>query len=617
MTVNKKPVTVSEFKYLYNKNNQQQAEPQTLDEYIEMFINYKLKVADAEAAGIDTTQAFLKEYKGYCSDLAAPFLSDTTVNERLRNEAYERMKTNVNVSHIMLPLGKTPEEKYANRQRLDSIRSAILAGADFGEMAVRFSADRSAKRNLGNMGFINAGMLPYPFELMAYSTPVGEISPVFEDAPYGWHIIRVEGTRPNPGEVRVAHILKLTKGLAEDQKPIMKAKIDSIYNVVKNGGNFEDVATAESQDPGSAKQGGVLPWFGPGQMVKEFEVASYELPEGAISEPIETAYGYHIIKKLGQRSLGTKDEVMPKINKSMSNDIRSQMPRQERIKQLREKLNAKLDQKVLDKVNKRIDAAGGCDSILARELAADWTTMATVGGHKVLVSNAAELMPKSKMSAHVAKEEFAKAAEEAVNKAVVDNTVESLSLTDPDYANLVNEYRDGILLFEISNRNVWERSNKDKDGLKAYFESHRDDYKWEKPRYKTIIVSATSDSVANLAQDFLKKNPTEVDSLVTKLRNEFGRNIKVERKIFPQGEDAMVDYLGFGGEKPTNGLGKWTSFFEYEGHMLENPEEYGDVRSQVVNDYQQWLEIEWLQKLHKKYPVKINNKEFKKLQENK
>ncbi|MCF0218337.1 MAG: peptidylprolyl isomerase [Muribaculaceae bacterium] len=617
MTVNGKPVSVSEFKYLYNKNNQQQAEPQSLDEYVDMFVNYKLKVADAEAAGIDTTQAFRKEYAGYCQELAAPYLNDTTINQRLRDEAYERMKTNVNVSHIMMPLGRTPDEKYANRQRLDSIRNCILAGEDFGTLAERFSADRSAKRNKGNMGFVNAGTLPYPFEIVAWTTPVGEISPVFEDAPYGWHIIRVEGTRPNPGEVRASHILKLTRGLSPEQQAQKKAQIDSILTLVKNGGDFEAIATAESEDPGSAKQGGVLPWFGPGQMVKEFEVAAFSLPDNAVSDVIETSYGYHIIKKLGHRDMGSKEEVMPKINKIMTNDVRSQMPRQERVKELRTKLKAKLDPKVVAAVQKKIANKGAYDSIMARELAADWTTMATVGGKKVLVSNAAQLMPKAPMSATAAGEEFAKAADTAVDNAVVDNTIENLSQTDPEYGNLVNEYRDGILLFEISNRNVWDKSNKDREGVKKFFEANRDKYTWDAPRYKTIIVSATSDSVADLAQKYLQLHSVEVDSLVTTLRGEFGRNIKVERKIFPKGEDAVVDYLGFGGEKPTTGLGKWVAFFEYEGHKLNAPEEAGDVRSQVVNDYQQWLEAEWIKELHKKYPVKINDKELKKLKENK
>ena len=278
MTVNGKPVKVSEFTYLYNKNNQQQAEPQTLDEYVDMFVNYRLKVADAEAAGLDTTAAFKKEYDGYCDDLAKPFLTDSTVVEKLSREAYERMKKNVKVSHIMLPIGRTPDERMANRARLDSIRTAILNGADFGDMAVKYSSDRSAQRNRGSMGYVKSGSFPYPFEYAAYNTPVGQISEVIDDAPYGWHIIRVDDVRPDAGEWHARHILKLTRGLDEAAAAAKKAQIDSIYNVLAGGADFAEVAAKESEDPGSARRGGDGGWFGSGRMVPEFENAVPELP---------------------------------------------------------------------------------------------------------------------------------------------------------------------------------------------------------------------------------------------------------------------------------------------------------------------------------------------------
>ncbi len=214
MSINGKDIHRSEFKYLYEKNNLQQMQPQTIDEYVDMFVVYKLKVADAETTGIDTTETFLKEYNGYCADLSRPYMRDSLVEERLVREAYDRMATSRRVSHIMLPVGTTVAEKEANRQRLDSIRTAILNGADFGEMAVKFSADRSAANNRGNMGYINPNMYPYPFEKAAYDTPVGAISEVVDDAPYGLHIIKVSDEKPNPGTVSARHILKMTKGLS-------------------------------------------------------------------------------------------------------------------------------------------------------------------------------------------------------------------------------------------------------------------------------------------------------------------------------------------------------------------------------------------------------------------
>lgn len=616
MNVNGKDVTVSEFEYLYQKNNQQQAQPQTLDEYVDMFVNYKLKVADAEAAGIDTTASFIKEYTGYCDDLAKPFLTDTTVTDRLRHEAYERMKTNRDVSHIMLPIGRTPDERLANRQRLDSIRTAILGGADFGELAVKYSADRSVSRNKGHMGFITAGTLPYPFEAAAYATPVGQISEVIDDAPYGFHIIRVEGERPDQGQVRARHILKLTRGLSEEDTARKKAQIDSIYQVLKSGADFAAVAMKESEDPGSARNGGALPWFGTGQMVKEFEATAFALADSAISEPFATSYGYHIVQKLGHRDLAPYDELKPKIDRAIQGDARAREAGNVRLAELRKSFGAKTDKKGMKRISDIIGANGGLDSTSIAQLKADRSVVATVGDKKVTVSDVAKALPtySAKVSKEAAKGEVDNVLSGLIDNATLEAARHQLATVDPDYANLVNEYRDGILLFDISNRNVWEKSNKDTEGLEEYFRNHRDNYKWDAPRYKGIIVSATSDSVASLAQEWLKANQPGIDSIVPNLRAKFGRNIKVERKIFPKGEDAVVDYIAFGGSKPAP-QGKWTSFFEYQGEVLDAPREAIDVRAAVVNDYQLWLEQQWLDELRKKYNVKINQKELKKLRD--
>lgn len=614
MTVNGKPVKVSEFTYLYNKNNQQQAEPQTLDEYVDMFVNYRLKVADAEAAGLDTTAAFKKEYDGYCDDLAKPFLTDSTVVEKLSREAYERMKKNVKVSHIMLPVGRTPDERMANRARLDSIRTAILNGADFGDMAVKYSSDRSAQRNRGSMGYVKAGSFPYPFEYAAYNTPVGQISEVIDDAPYGWHIIRVDDVRPDAGEWHARHILKLTRGLDEAAAAAKKAQIDSIYNVLAGGADFAEVAAKESEDPGSARRGGDVGWFGSGRMVPEFENAVAGAADGQITKPFATSYGYHIVERLGHRDLADYESMRQNIAAQIGRDSRSAEPRRAKVAQLRSQYGAKLDPKGMAKADALIDKHQGIDSVTMTHLLSDWTTIGVVGGHKVKLSDAAAAMPKydGKVSAAAGKDEFRKAAETALDNATVETARENLAAADENYRNLTKEYRDGILLFDVSNDRVWDRSNKDTKGLEDFFNLHRANYTWDAPRYKGVIVSATNDSIADAAKAYLKANPVGLDSIVAKLRDQFGRNVKVERKLFPKGEDAVIDYVAFGGEKPA-AQGKWTSFFLLEGKLLNAPEEVGDVRSAVVNDYQKYLEQEWLTELKAKYPVVINKKELEKI----
>ena len=612
MTINGKDVRQSEFEYLYHKNNLQQLAPQSIDEYIEMFIVYKLKVADAEAAGLHQTDAFTKEFNGYCAELSRPYLRDSIVEKRLVEEAYARMATSRKVSHIMLPLGSTYDEKEANRMKLDSIRTAIVNGsADFGEMAVRYSSDRSARVNNGSMGYINVNSYPYPFEKTAWETPVGEISPVIEDAPFGFHIIRVEDQRPNPGKVEARHILKLTNGLSEEEGAAKKAQIDSIYNLLANGGDFDAIARAESEDPGSAANGGRLGWFGPGEMVKEFEDAAFGLKDGGISAPFKTAYGYHIVQTLAHRGIGSLAEESERIKAAISRDMRSVMPETERMAQLKAELGVKIDSTGLMQARSRMTGDSPAEQL--RSLQADNSLIATVGNRTISIGDVINYIPSNVLEgANDAFTVLNSGLENKINETVVEETRKNLAENNSEYRNLTNEYRDGILLFEISNRNVWERSASDTEGLQKFFSANRAKYTWDKPHYKGYVIFATNDSIAGEAQKYLAANQVENDSLVSVMRANYGRNIKIEKVVTGKGENAIVDNVAFNGERP-EAPGRWTAWFGYAGRVIDTPEEANDVRGAVASDYQQQLESEWIEALRKKYKVKLNKKALKAL----
>lgn len=612
MTINGKDVRQSEFEYLYHKNNLQQLAPQSIDEYIEMFIVYKLKVADAEAAGLHQTDAFTKEFNGYCAELSRPYLRDSIVEKRLIEEAYARMATSRKVSHIMLPLGSTYDEKEANRMKIDSIRTAIVNGsADFGEMAVRYSSDRSARVNNGSMGYINVNSYPYPFEKTAWETPVGEISPVIEDAPFGFHIIRVEDERPNPGKVEARHILKLTNGLSEEEGTAKKAQIDSIYNLLASGGDFDAIARAESEDPGSAANGGRLGWFGPGEMVKEFEDAAFGLKDGGISAPFKTAYGYHIVQTLAHRGIGSLAEESERIKAAISRDMRTVMPETERMAQLKAELGVKIDSTGLMQARSRMTGDSPAEQL--RSLQADNSLIATVGKRVISIGDVINYIPSNVLEgANDAFTVLNSGLENKINETVVEETRKNLAENNSEYRNLTNEYRDGILLFEISNRNVWERSASDTEGLQKFFSANRAKYTWDKPHYKGYVIFATNDSIAGEAQKYLAANQVENDSLVSVMRANYGRNIKIEKVVTGKGENAIVDNVAFNGERP-EAPGRWTAWFGYAGRVIDTPEEANDVRGTVASDYQQLLESEWIKALRKKYKVKLNKKALKAL----
>lgn len=609
MTVNGKDIKQSEFEYLYNKNNHQQVAPQTIDEYVDMFVVYKLKVADAEAAGLDTTAAFRDEFNGYCNELSAPYLRDSLVEQRLVQEAYDRMSRSRCVSHIMVPLGNTREQREANRARLDSIRTAILNGADFGEMAVKYSSDRSAMRNLGSMGYITANTFPYPFEKAAYDTPMGEISEVFEDAPFGFHIVKVTAERPAVGDVSARHILKLTQGLTPEEAAVKKAQIDSIAVLLKNGADFEALARAESEDPGSARQGGNLGFFGRGVMVPQFEEAAYSLQPGEISEPFATAYGYHIVQTLEYKPLPTLEQARKDIMASMNRDGRAKLPQKEYLEKVRSESGIALSSEVMDKVNATIrEAADNAAALQA--LKEDDSVLASFPGADVKVSDVAKRL--NAMGNADLSLSFEDMAGVCLDEATMKYARASLLSTHTDYRNLVNEYRDGILLFEISNRKVWDRSSTDVEAQKAYFAAHRSDYTWDAPRFKGYVVFATSDSVASEAKGYLASNVVSADSLAHAMSTRFGRDVKVERVLTAKGENGIIDQIAFGGEK-AQPVGKWVAWFPYAYKVLESPEEAADVKAALTTDLQQQLEADWVKELRAKYKVKVNKKAIKKL----
>lgn len=614
MTINGKKIPLSEFQYLYNKNNTQQSEKQSIDDYVDMFVTYKLKVADAEAAGIDTTAAFKKEFIGYRNELARPYLRDTVVYNRLIREAYGRMKEDVDVSHIMVHRGETPESDAKNAAMLDSLRTAILNGADFNELALKHSIDPGVKRNKGHMGWMSANQYPYTFEETAYNTPVGTISPVIQ-TDFGHHIVKVHGRRPARGQVLVQHILKLTQGMSPEQAEKQKLAIDSIYAQLMNGVDFDSLAMAASEDPGTARKGGKLPWFGTGRMVPEFEEASFSLENGQISQPFATSYGYHIVKKLDSKGVKSFDEAKDAIVGAMNHDSRGLLPEKAKLEQLKKEYKSSINNSTLDKIIAEINANGKLDSSVVDKFRNSRAPLISVGKKKIPVSEVIVDVPLySEAKAESGVEILKETVNKALDKATIEAEREALLDKEPDYRNLVNEYRDGMLLFEVSNQNVWEKASKDKAGLENYFRANRSKYNWEAPHYKGYIIFTPGDSIETAVKSYLKTNVVLADSITTVMRREFGRDVKVERVIAAKGDNAIVDAVAFGGEKPAP-TSRWTNYFAFEGRVIDLPEEAADVRGAVTTDYQSQLEKEWVASLKSKYPVKINQKVLDSLKE--
>ncbi|MBQ7212708.1 MAG: peptidylprolyl isomerase [Muribaculaceae bacterium] len=613
MKINGQKVKLSEFEYMYHKNSDQQVQPLTLDEYVDMFVNYKLKVLAAEEAGIDTTASFRKEFAGYRADLAKPYLRDQSVEDDLLQKAYQQAAEEVHVAHIMLNLAPNSEGEKESYARLDSIRNEVINnGQSFEALCEKFSIDNGSKRNGGDQGFIDGQRgLPYTFVDAAFSTPVGEISKPFT-TPYGYHIVRVIERRPSRGQVQARHIFKkLMNEYTPEEEARTVAVMDSLYNVLQSGSvSFEEVAMKNSED-GTARNGGMLGWFAPAQMIPEFSDVVFAMKNGEISKPFKTRFGYHIAQRLNWKGVGTFDELKPQLLNAIRGDERSNKAELARLEQLKSVYKPAVQRSAMKKLHEALVANGGLDSVVTSDPKVRSLVAGKVGSKKVTLGEVFDKMP---VSAKINADEASRLIEGYVNRSLDRCTLECemdhVEATNADFRNLVNEYRDGILMFDISNRNVWEKASQDKAGLEDFFKNNRSNYSWPEAKYKGYVVYATSDSVLTEVKGYLAQNPVKGEEMAKALRAKFAKEVKVEKVVAAKGESPVVDNIAFGGAAPDE-KGRWKFFFSPEGKLIAAPEEAADVRGPVTTDYQNYLEQQWVKSLRDKYKVEVDQKVLK------
>lgn len=613
MTINGEDVPKSEFEYLYNKNNQQQINPQTLDEYVEMFKLYKMKVADARAEGIDTLPSFIKEAEQYRHELAAPYLADSVYINKLVDESYDRANREVEAYHIMLFKTRDMEQNRKLRARIDSLKGVLDGGADFADIAMWYSQDRNSSKRGGRMGYIQANQYPYSFEVVAFALPEGKISDVVE-SPVGYHILKGGKSRAARGKVKVSHILKLTRG-DKSLEASAKATIDSIYDIVSaDPSKFAELAAAKSDDRNSARQGGALPWFGAGEMVQEFDSVSFALPVGAVSKPFATSYGYHIVYKTDSKGIQSRDEMKPAILAKMSNsqDERYKMIRDHQTKTFAARHKAKINDKTVAAMMQDVNGNGLDSTFMATwsKGAKGAMPIAVVDGRNVPASEFTKtVVGIMQTDPEMARVILQNNIDAFFNGLVTTAEENQLAKTQPEYRNLLKEYVDGSLLYEVSVRKVWDKAAKDTEGLKKYFESHKSDYTWKEPHVKGIFVQTVNDSVA----DLIKKRASELkdDEIVPTLRKEFKGKITVEKILIAKGVNAMVDHVAFDGPKVESSVANYKTYFMINPRILNAPEEVDDVKGMVTSDYQNMFQEEWERSLRARYPVKVNEKVLK------
>jgi len=608
LTVADENITLEEFKNVFNKNNHnEEISADYLNEYMELFVKFKLKVKEAQDLGLDTISSFVTELDGYRKQLAKPYLKNEKFDENMLTEAYERMNFDVNASHILIAVDEkatSQEVELANEKAL-SIRSEILAGSiSFKDAAVKNSDDKSAISNGGNLGYFTAFMMVYDFETAAYSTKIGEISmPV--RTKYGYHLVKVNDKRKAVGQVKVAHIMFKT-GQGADKKKLAEAKekIDNALKLLNQGEEFADVAERFSEDRSTAVKGGSLPVFGVGKMVPEFENNAFSLKNiGDISVPFKTEYGWHIITLLEKQEMPLFDDVKGDLKRKIERDSRGELSKKALFKKLHSRY------KVVNKPSTysafRKGAANKVETATF-EKSDNNKTIVTIDGMNVSVNDFAEYI----LAHQSVGSDIDAMYTDFVNEQLLAYEESKIEERYPEYKALLKEYREGILLFDLTNKKVWKKAVEDTIGLQAYYETHRGDYTWENRVDATVYTCIDLPTAKKVKREIYKKhrNATTDAEILEKVNKVNALNLQVESDKFAKGSNNHIDATDWKVGIAKDILLKDGSYILIDIHELlaSGNKELSETRGKVISDYQTELELNWIASLRAKYAVSIN-----------
>lgn len=619
-SVNGDAVSVHEFLTVFNKNNYSKKEATTADlkEYLELYVKFKLKVQEAYALGLDTSAKFKRELENYRTQLSQPYLRDKESNEALLLEAYERTRTERRASHIMIRVEENAAaaDSLAAFKKATQIRERLLKGDDFNKLARELSEDPSAKDNAGDLGFFSAFRMIYAFEDMAYETKIGQISPVFRTQ-YGYHILKATDERSARGEIRVAHLMLVIKNTDTDSiKAQTQKRIQELYKKIKADENFEQLVAQYSEDPSSSTNKGLLPYFGSGRMVAEFEEAAFGLKnDGDVSEPILTPYGWHIIKRVEIRSVPLFEQAKADLEQRIARDARANINKANLIAKLKAAYKFTENLKARQAVAKLINEGDYREN--------EWKPADFAKDEVVMSFGEQKFKQSDLVNLYQAKQpllmsgDFNIFLEKTYLTWVEDQllTYEDGRLESKydDFRALMKEYREGILLFDLTDQMVWSKAVTDTTGLKAFHDSNGSKYMYKERTDAdifTVIDAKTAKSIRKAAGK--KKNTNE--KLLASHNNKNPLTLKINSGKYEAGSNTVLELFekktGLSDIKEHNGQ---FVFVRINALLEPSVKPLSEIRGLTTSDYQQYLELEWIQDLESRYKVVINNDTFNSL----
>jgi len=619
MTLGSVKVSKAEFERIYKKNNNTQikTDNKSVQDYAQLFINFKLKVIEAEMMKLDTMPSFINELAGYRNQLAKPYLIDTTVENNLIKEAYDFMLIETRADHIYIKLDQNaaPADTLKAYNRIMEAREKLIKKEPFEKVAEEYSKDDpSFKKFKGHMGYLKPSDIPYyALEEALYKTKIGAISMPIRTQ-IGYHLIVVIDKRPAKGQIKVAHIMTLSpQGSNPAKFDSSKIKIFDVYEKIKNGEKFEDLAKKYSADPGSAAKGGELPPFSSGRMVQEFEDAAFALKNnGDVSEPIKTSFGWHIIKRLDYKPIPSFNEAKNNLKTKIGKDERATLGQQAVINRIKKQYGFK---EFSDKIKPFYDIVDSSiyrnswNSEKASDLNAVMFTLGKVNFTQKDFSNYLDASSfsgtKMPLISYVNKE-----YKSFADSKILDYEKDQLDKEYPDFRNIMQEYHDGILLFNLTDQKVWSKAVKDTAGLEKYYQIIKTKYMW-KERMKATIVTSLNKKSADAALKIMSKDTDHqlTDSTIMAkacAKDTCRKCLTFTKGTYEKGDNKIIDNQSWdNGLSPVvNEDGKY--IFVIKEIMAPEPKKLQEARGLITADYQNYLEENWIKELREKYPVVIN-----------
>lgn len=612
--VDNEPILAEEFVYVYKKNNANNDSAYTkadIDEYFELYKKFKLKIAEAKNLGMDTTKAFRTEFDTYRDQLKKPYLSESKVTEQLVREAYDRYKQEVNASHILIKLAKNPPpaDTLAAYNKAIEIRDKALNGADFAELAKTYSDDPSAQENGGSLGYFTSFQMVYPFESAAYTTVPGQISPPTRTR-FGYHIIKVNDKRTASGTVGVSHImLRFSPDQGDSAK--VRDKIFEIYDQSQGGVPWNDLTIQFSEDVNSKNNGGKLRPFTVGQMPLPFQEAAFSLSEiGEISDPVMTQFGWHILKLDSKETVQPFEQLEGSIKSKINRDVRAQLSKKLLISKLKKENNFILNEPVKEELFALNDSALSTYNTLpiSNKL------LFTIGDQPYNLSSFFEYFENENgVGKSLEKKKIVDAFYEYEAKSVLGYEEDHLAEKYIDYRMLVKEYREGILLFQLMEDEIWSKAVEDSVGLEKYYEKHADDYQWDS-RAKAVIYNAANQGIIRELKGILRSSDSiqfNKTNLEKRFNDDSQLNLQISQGIFERKKNRVFDGTDWvKGTFEVEQDGRY-NLVVIEEILPPGPKALNEIKGLVISDYQDHLEQLWLVELAKKYPIEINKEGLK------